>query len=143
MWQREATGSVFAAVLGTPIPPSWMLALAIIGAVGLALSAWALKDHWRDGALWATLIATAILHPVLAVGLAFAVGHAIPIQQAQLRRYGWRRVLSAEGLTTGLAVLGALVIAAFVATGHLALPLAAALAFGMATPHMLAERLER
>ena len=143
LWQNAATGRVFAAVLGTPIPPLWMLALAIIGAIGLGLSAWALKDDWRDGALWVTLVATAILHPVLAVGLAFAVGHALPIQRAQLRRYGWRRVLFAEGVTTGLAILGALAIAASVLTGHLALPLAAALAFGMATPHMLAERLER
>ena len=67
----------------------------------------------------------------------------MPMQQAQVYRHGWHAVLAAQGPTTALAVLGAAAIAALVLTGQIAMPLAAALAFGMATPHMLSERLER
>ncbi|MBH5323522.1 Brp/Blh family beta-carotene 15,15'-dioxygenase [Aurantiacibacter sediminis] len=143
LWQGGATTQVFAAVLGMDTPPSFILALAGLGATGLALSVWSLARNWRDPVLLSTIVATAALHPVLAVAFAFAAGHALPIQQAQIRRYGWRDVAKAAGLTTVLAVLGALAIAALVVAGNMALPIAAALAFGMATPHMLAERLER
>ena len=143
LWQRGETARVFEAILGMAVPEGWMIALAALGSAGLLLAAWSLGKRWRDPVLFSTLVATVLLHPVLAVGFAFAAGHALPIQRAQIRRHGWRDVLAAEGATTGLAVTGALAIAAFVLTGHLALPLAAALAFGMATPHMLSERLER
>ncbi|KLE32360.1 hypothetical protein AAW00_12985 [Aurantiacibacter luteus] len=143
LWQTGRTEAIFAAVLGMPIPGVWMTGLAILGGAGLLLAAWALGKRWRDPLLWSVLAATALLHPVLAVGFAFLAGHALPMQQAQVRRHGWRAVLAAQGPTTALAVLGAAAIAALVLTGHLALPLAAALAFGMATPHMLSERLER
>ena len=143
LWRMAETAAVFEAALGVTPPQGWMVALAAIGSAGLLLTAWSLAKSWRDTVLWSTIIATAFLHPVLAVGLAFAAGHALPIQQAQIRRHGWRDVLAAEGPTTAIALAGVLAMALLVLTNHLALPLAAALAFGMATPHMLSERLER
>ncbi|GGD58113.1 hypothetical protein GRI62_01690 [Erythrobacter arachoides] len=143
LWQVEGTGAIFAAVVGTHIPAIWMTGLAMLGGAGLLLAALALSKRWRDPLLWSVLAATALLHPVLAVGYAFLAGHALPLQEGQFRRHGWRQVLAAQGPTTALAVLGAAAIAALVLTGNLALPLAAALAFGMAAPHMLSERLER
>lgn len=143
LWQPVTTASIFAAALGVPVPDVWMNGLAVIGGAGLLLAAWALGARWRDPLLWAVLGSTAFLHPILAVGLIFLAGHALPIQVAQVRKHGWPEVLAAQGPTTALAVLGAAAIAGLVLTGHLALPFAAALAFGMATPHMLSERLER
>ena len=83
-----------------------------------------------------------MFHPVLAVGLVFFTGHALPIQLRQLRRYGSAAVLRAVGWPTGIAVAGAALMAGAVASGWIALPLAAALAFGFATPHMLTDRLK-
>ena len=141
--RMDETSSVFAALLGSAPPHGWMLALAATGAAGLTLSVATFVRGRFDAALAATLVAVALLHPVLAVGFAFAVGHAFPLQGSQIRRYGWRDVIAAQGPTASIALLGALAMAALVLSGHLPLPWAAALAFGMATPHMLSERLER
>ncbi|WJY17561.1 hypothetical protein QQS45_07785 [Alteriqipengyuania flavescens] len=134
---------MFAALLGTIPPRGWVLALAATGAAGLALSVATVVRGRFGPALSATLVAVALLHPALAVGFAFAVGHAFPLQGSQIRRYGWRDVVAAQGPTASIALLGALAMAAVVLSSHLPLPWAAALAFGMATPHMLSERLER
>lgn len=143
LWQSEATSAVFAGILGIPIPQLWTVALALAGLAGLVLAVYSLLHQNWDPSLIIAILATAALHPVLAVGLIFASGHAFPIQSQQIRRYGWLKVIKAEGPTTLLALMGTLGIAVLVHQNYVGLPLAAAFAVGMATPHMLAERLER
>ncbi|WP_067789304.1 Brp/Blh family beta-carotene 15,15'-dioxygenase [Paraurantiacibacter namhicola] len=143
LWQGEATAEIFAALLGQPIPQPWMLVLAVAGGAGLVLAIAALGRRPHGWSLIACVAATALLHPVLATGLAFFLGHAWPMQHAQARRFGWSEVIRAAAPTAIPAMLGALAIAAFVLVGILPLVWAAALAFGMATPHILTERLER
>ena len=116
----------------------------LLGVAGTGAAAWALVKGLRGfGHAVIALAATVLFNPVLAVGLIFLTAHAIPVQQRQIANYGRSTVWRAVALPTLIATLGALGIAALVWTGHLALPIAIALAFGMATPHMLTERLER
>ena len=143
LFRFAETAAIFAALVGELAPLPWLYVWAIIGAAGVGLAAVHLWRHPRDLAIWMTLGAVALLHPVLAVGMAFLLGHALPLQREQVERHGLRAVIAAQGPTTLLAMLGAAALAALWLNGWLPLTLLAALAFGLATPHMLSERLER
>ena len=143
LWHPLDTGAVFAALLGQGVPEACMLALAAAGAAGFMMAMGAVIGRPQRYSLLACVAATALFHPVLATGLAFFLGHAWPMQREQAARFGWPKVLRAAAPTAIPAVLGALAIIALAVSGHIALPLAAALAFGMATPHILTARLER
>ena len=144
LFRPGETAQVFAAVLGDAPPEPFMLPLAVVGAGGIAAALYALATNRRGcGEAVLALGATALLHPVLAVGLVFLVGHAIPIQRRQLARYGADAVWRAVALPTLIALVGTGVLALASVSGGLPLTVAAALAFGLATPHMLTERLER
>ena len=141
---RVVMNLVFAVIVGGEVPALVMRVLALLGVAGTGAAAWALVKGLRGfGHAVIALAATVVFNPVLAVGLIFLTAHAIPVQQRQIANYGRSTVWRAVALPTLIATLGALGIAALVWTGHLALPIAIALAFGMATPHMLTERLER
>lgn len=140
----DTTAQVFGLVLGQEAPPSLMLVLALAGVAGLGLTGLGVALR-RRGAAAAVLAAAACLvfHPVLAVGVIFLGMHALPVQRRQIARYGLAPVLRAITAPTLVATIAAGLMALAVWHGQLALELAIALAFGMATPHMLTERLER
>lgn len=144
LFRLDETAAVFIAIAGGPVTPLLAGVAAMLGAAGVGAAVWALARA-RRGAAHAivALLATAFLQPVLAVGVIFLTAHAIPVQQRQIRRYGSAAVWHAVAVPTVIASLGAAAIAYAVWAGLMALPLAAALAFGLATPHMLTERLER
>ncbi len=141
--RANETAAVFAAILGRAPPDLLMGGLQVAGAIGLFVAAVAVAGRKR-GALSsaAAALACAAFHPVLAVGLIFLVMHALPIQRRQIAAFGVDRVVRAVAAPTIIATLGAAAIGIAVWQGWLALELAVALAFGMATPHMLTERLE-
>ena len=143
LFRYQETAAIFALITAAPLPTAWLTVWAVIGALGVAVAAVQLLRQPADAVLWLTLPAMAFLHPVLAVGTAFLVGHALPVQRDQGRRYGFRTILAAQGPTTLLALGGAAVLAALWVNDVLPIGLVAALAFGFATPHMLADRLER
>lgn len=144
LFRPGETGEVFAVIVGGEVPPLVVRVLALLGLAGAGAAAWALVRGMRGfGHAVIALGAAVVLHPVLAVGLIFLTAHAVPVQQRQIATYGRGTVWRAVAVPTAIATFGALAIAALVWTGHLALPIAIALAFGMATPHMLTERLER
>ena len=144
LFQPQTTAQVFTAAMGEPAPVLLVRLLALAGVAGAGAALYALFRNQRGcGEAMLALGATALLHPVLAVGLVFLLGHALPIQRRQLRRYGSAAVTRAVLWPTLLAIAGAALLAAGVLSGWLALPVAAALAFGLATPHMLTDRLER
>ncbi|MDP4574346.1 Brp/Blh family beta-carotene 15,15'-dioxygenase [Qipengyuania sp. G39] len=140
----ETTATVFTAALGEAPPALLLLLLAVVGCAALLAAGGSIILRYA-GAASAGLAALACLlfHPVLAVGLIFFGMHALPVQQRQVARYGPTQVIKAIALPTAVATLAAAAIALAVWSGWLALELAVALAFGMATPHMLTERLER
>ena len=139
-----ATGEVFAAMLGQGVPQAFIAILATFGAAGAVATLIALWRRENGGlvALFA-LAASALFHPVLAVGAIFLAGHAWPIQQRLLASYGRAAFRRAVTVPTVLALLGTGALAGAVLAGWLALPVAAALALGLAMPHMLTERIER
>ncbi|WP_165853515.1 Brp/Blh family beta-carotene 15,15'-dioxygenase [Aurantiacibacter aquimixticola] len=139
----EETAAVFAAILGFAPPDIWLYGVATIGLAGLALAAAQLLRQPRDPALIVSALAVAFLHPVLAVGTAFLVGHALPLQAEQAERHGCDAVLRAQWITSALALAGTVALALAWNAGFVPLTVVAALAFGMTVPHMLAERLER
>ena len=143
LFRYDETAAIFGSLTGGAIPTAWLAMWAGIGAVGVGATLVSLMRRPFDEVLWLTLAAVALLHPVLAVGTAFLVGHAIPIQREQSARYGWRTVLLAQGPTTAIALVALTVLTALWRADLVPLPILAALAFGFATPHMLAERLER
>lgn len=121
-----------------------MTAFAAVGVVGIASTGLALvRREPRCTVALAAMAATALLHPVVAAGLVFLTAHAIPAQQRQIAQHGLRRVLRAAALPSAVAILGGAAIVAAVYADALPLVAAAAFAFGMATPHMLTEQLER
>jgi len=144
LFRPGETGDVFAVIVGVEVPTLVVRILALLGLAGTAAAGWALLKGLRGfGHAVIALAATVFFNPVLAVGLIFLTAHAIPVQQRQIANYGRRTVWRAVALPTLIATLGALLIAALVWAGILELPIAIALAFGMTTPHMLTERLER
>ena len=144
LFRQTETLAIFGYVTGADFPSSLIRILAVIGGAGAACAGVALVRSNRGfGHAIIALAAVALLHPVLAVGLIFLVAHAIPVQQRQLATYGRGVVVRAVAVPSIVATVGALLIGGMVLQGILAAPFAIALAFGMATPHMLTERLER
>ena len=142
LFQPEATSQVFSALMGQEVHPSVIPALAVVGAGGALCLLPAI--HRREagaGIAILSLAAVAALSPVLAVGLVFLIGHAAPVQSAQIERYGLSAVRNAVLLPTVIAMGGAVLLVAGVFLSLVPLPIAAALAIGLATPHMLAGRL--
>ena len=144
LFRQGETAAVFAFVTGADVPSAIIRILALLGGLGAISAGVALVRSDRGfGHAVVALAAAVLLHPVLAVGLIFLVAHAIPVQQRQLATYGRGAVVRAVAVPSIVATIGALLIAGMVMYGILAAPIAIALAFGMATPHMLTERLER
>ena len=140
----DETAQVLTFVTGDDMPSLFMRFLALVGLAGLAAATYAFVTARRGfGHAIVASLATALLHPVLAVGLIFLTAHAIPVQERQVRAYGTIAVARAVALPTAIALIGAAMLAMAVVGGLLTAQIAAALAFGMATPHMLTERLER
>ena len=120
-----------------------MKIVATAGIVGVIAGMSAILLARRGWALVAlSLFAVAIFDPVLAVGCLFFIAHALPLQKRQIRRYGIKNVLRSAGWFTLVAAIGGIVGCWAVVQGLLELPLAVAIALGMATPHMLTEQLE-
>ena len=141
--RSDATVDVFATILGQTPPRLLIITLRIAGGAGVILGAWLALQRKRGGlAAGFAIMACALFHPILAVGSIFLGMHALPIQRRQIARYGLSRVLSAVAAPTVVATLGAVALAIAVWQDWLAMELAIAFAFGMATPHMLTERLE-
>lgn len=143
LFRPDATSEVFASLLGQPVPAAFMLALAAIGVAGCALvfvSLWRKDSGWPRAALCVPVALA--FHPVLAAGIIFLNGHAMPVQCRQIAAYGWQATCNAVRWPLGLSLAGATVLAIVSLHGLVALPLVAALAFGLATPHMLTERIE-
>ena len=143
LFKPEATRSVFAEVIAAQMPSIYVSILAISGLLGAGFALWAVARRERGfGRSLLALGAVALMHPVLAVGLIFLTAHAIPVQQRQASSYGQDSVLSAVAIPTVLAVAGAAIMIWGVTADAITVPVAIALSMGMATPHMLTERLE-
>ena len=144
LFRPAETAEVLGFVVGETVPRNVLRLLAVAGLAGAACALFAFirgKRGFGHGIV-ATL-ATLLLHPVLAVGLVFLIAHAVPVQERQVATYGAKRVLRAVALPTLIATTGAAALALAVWLGAIPVPIGLALAFGMATPHMLTERLER
>ena len=144
LFRPRGTRETFELVTGGHVPEAMIATLAIAGGLGLVLAVASLWKNQR-GCGEAALAALAVLafEPVLAVGTIFLVGHALPVQRRQIARYGVSAVWRAVALPTAVATVGAVALIVAVGAGLLTLEIAIALAFGLATPHMLTERLER
>ncbi len=143
LFRPSETTDVFAAIVGFAPPSVLVPVLSMAGVAGSVLVVAALVRRERGALLAASCLPAAILfHPVLAVGLVFLSAHALPVQAGQVARYGRHAVLRAALWPSLAAGAGALASIAAVSAGLVPMPLAAALAFGLATPHMLTERLE-
>ena len=141
LFRETETAAVFARITGERLPDLAMQPLAVAGVGGVLLTALSvLRRGARASAPVLALAATALLHPVLAVGAIFFALHALPMHARLARLYGSRETMAALLPTAIPALLGALALIVLAWTAHIALPLAAALALGFATPHMLAER---
>lgn len=136
------TAGVFAAITGQPIPDYFMQMLALVGIGGTACAGFALarNENGAGHALLAALFAM-LAEPVMAVALIFFVAHAAPVQRSQIERHGLRDVLNASLATGLIALAGGFVLVVLAWSGMIAIPVAVAIAFGMATPHMLADDL--
>ena len=144
LFQRRETTAIFEQITAGSVPSELVVAFSVAGGVGVALAILALiRGESGSGHAVLSLGAVALFDPVLAVGLIFVLAHAVPVQQRQIASYGVPAIMRAVALPTGIAIDGAATIVALVANGLLAMQIAVALAFGMATPHMLTERLER
>lgn len=143
LFRPETTREIFALIAGGPVPTAWFIGVTLAGLFGtIAALAASAKSRRGFGHALVALLSVVLLHPVLAVGVIFLTAHAIPIQQRQIAEHGAARVWYAVALPTAVAVVGASAIGAAVVWGALDIGVAIALAFGLATPHMLTERLE-
>lgn len=144
VFQPRATTSILSAATGTSVPELYAMVLAAVGALGVVLAiAAASRAQSRAFEALLAVAAVALLHPVLAVGIIFLGTHALPVQRSQIVRYGPQTVRDAVGITSIAAMIGAVVIAWAVIQGLIQIPVAAAVAFGLATPHMITDRLDK
>lgn len=149
LFQPDPTSAIFANLTGVVIPYEFMTALALAGGAGCLLTvgvAVMLLFHGTNhsGDALSPVLAfagTLLLPPVLAVGAIFFLLHARPTMARQIERYGRQRVFAACSWPTALAMIGAIVLIGLTWTGFLSLPIAAAAALGMATPHMLIDQI--
>lgn len=144
LFRPEETAQVLSFVIGDDVPRNFLRFLALCGVVGTGFAVYAaVKGRRGFGHAVVAGLAVALLHPVLAVGLIFLTAHAIPVQERQIAAYGTPRVLRAIALPTLIASVGAIALAWGTVSGLVPMSLAIAMSFGLATPHMLTERLER
>ncbi|TCD02050.1 hypothetical protein EYB45_10230 [Erythrobacteraceae bacterium CFH 75059] len=129
------TAAVFAALCGAPVPGVLVTVLAAAGAAAVLLALAALRRAPGDAALWAMLAAPALLHPVLATGVVFVLGHAGPVSARLLEKtpHPWR-IVAAVGAASALVAAG-LVVA--VPQANVPLPFLAAAGVGLILPHLL------
>lgn len=132
------TSAALAALGGTAMPRPAMRALGTVGAVGHALALLSLLHRPRDAPMWAMAASSLLLHPVLATGGVFMLGHAGPITATILRKrpHGTRKALA---LGIGSAIVAAIVVRAGGARSAW-LPRLAAGAVGLILPHLLPAR---
>lgn len=141
LFHGAQTAKVFGSITGEPIPGLLMAVLALAGLVGVACAGYALLRMARGAAHAVTGgLAVLLADPVLAVALIFFVAHALPTHRQQISEHGLEDVRRATLPTGLLALTGSLILVALAAAGLVTLPFAAAIAFGLATPHMLTER---
>ena len=142
LFMPTQTAAVFATITGQPVPDFLVQILAFAGMAGMACAAYAIVRR-QSGAGYAIIavLAAMLAGPVMAVALIFFVAHAAPVQRRQIARHGLKEVLSASLATGILALLGTLALVALAWSGMIAIPVAVAIAFGMATPHMLTDGL--
>ena len=142
LFQFDRTRGVFAALTGAAIPEGWLYIWVVTGALGVAGAVLHLCREPEDHSMWIAVLAVVLLHPVLAVGVLFLVGHAIPVQAKQVQTYGSGAVVSAQAPATIAALAGAGALVLLWRFDLMPLTVLGAAAFGFATPHMLSERLE-
>ncbi len=143
LFQPDATSMVFAEITGAAIPRLLLWGVAASGAVGVALALLAAIKRERSAVLGMVAVAAvALLSPVLAVAFVFFALHALPVTMRLSETYGVRRTIEASAPTTILAIAGLSAIALALSAGLLVPAIAAGMAVGLATPHMLIDRLE-
>lgn len=143
LFRPETTAWVIATLVGSTVPDALMMALAVVGGAGSIFAGISVVQRdtgWQHAAV--CLLAAILFDPVLAVAYIFLIGHAWPIQRAQILRYGLMPTVRAVCWPTLAAAAGAVVLMATVIAGIVPLAFAVALAIGMAVPHMLVERIE-
>ncbi|MEW4448769.1 Brp/Blh family beta-carotene 15,15'-dioxygenase [Qipengyuania sp. JC766] len=143
VFRPAETAALFDLVLGIGTPAIFMRAVAAAGVAGVGLGLFAIvraRDNLAPIAL--AIASVALFPPVLGVALVFLLCHALPVQRRQIETYGMAAFRKAVALPVMLASAGAILLAAACLAGFLSVPLAAAIAFGLATPHMLTERLD-
>ncbi|MEE4201480.1 Brp/Blh family beta-carotene 15,15'-dioxygenase [Erythrobacter sp.] len=143
LFQPEATRAVFADLTGAAIPPLFLWGVAAAGAVGVVmvlLTAVRREPPAILGVL--ALTAVAWLSPVLAVAFVFLALHALPVTSRLFDLYGVQSTFEASAPATLLALTGMGALALALGSGVLDSASAAALLIGLATPHMLVDRLE-
>lgn len=135
LFRPAETQAVFAALCGAVIPAPVMIVLAVCGVAGYAMAARVLLRRLRDPALWLVAASPVLFHPVLATGLIFWVGHAGPLTSrlARLRNWTPGTWLALGGAAA--AATAAIMLAVPVAPALL--PLFAAGAVALITPHLL------
>jgi len=142
LFHASQTAQVFASITGDAIPAVLMSALCVVGVAGVVAAGYAaVRERRGGGHAILAVMAVMLAAPVLAVALIFFVAHALPVQRAQVARYGPADVLRATLPTGLLALSGIAALGVLVWSGTVALPLAVAIAFGLATPHMLIDGL--
>ncbi len=133
------TAEIFAEIVSQPFPDWALVILRGLGACGMLLGGIAVLQ--RDTQAWMLILAvfaTLAFPPILAVGFVFFVLHAMPETKRQMERFGVKHVLRSTLLPVLLACLGAVIIGYCIVSGMVPLAVAAALAIGLATPHMIA-----
>lgn len=136
--QPGETQAVFAQLCGTAIPSGLMLALACVGAIGYAAALIALARKRSDLALAAMAAGPVLLHPVLATGLVFLLGHAGPVTARLILQRSWPRSVITATVTLSAMLAGAAVLA--LPRSSALLPYLAAAALAVILPHLLPHR---
>ncbi len=137
-WPATTT-QIFADIIGEPFPDWALVSLRALGVCGMLLGALAVLQ--RDEEAWMLILgvlATLAFPPILAVGFVFFVLHAMPETRRQVARFGLKHVVRATFLPVLLACVGAVIVGYYIVSGTIPFALAAALAIGLATPHMIA-----
>lgn len=132
------TARVFATLCGRAVPRGMTAVLGVTGAVGYGAALARARRARGDSVLLVTIAAPVLLHPVLATGMIFMLGHAAPVTAAIMRTNGWGR-----GHGRLLAVTGgllSLVTVRLVAPRLRLLPVLAAGALAVIMPHLLPSR---
>lgn len=135
LWRPGETAAVFAALCGTAVPNALTFSLAIIGALGTLAAFGQLLRRPIDAAMLVILISPVLLHPVLATGAVFMLGHAGPVSVGIMRNQGWSWLPVGAIVLISLVLAGGAVFVLPLPSAHL--PYAAAAALAVIIPHLL------